>query len=46
MQKADEYQKKFYVCFVDYTNTFHCVDHDKSSGALQKSYERQLIRSS
>ncbi|CAF1583727.1 unnamed protein product [Didymodactylos carnosus] len=29
MEKAREYQKEFYFCFIDYTKAFDCVDHDK-----------------
>ena len=29
MKKAKEFQKNIYFCFVDYTNAFDCVDHNK-----------------
>ena len=29
MEKAREFQKKIYFCFIDYTKTFDCVDHNK-----------------
>ena len=29
MQKAREFQKTIYFCFIDYTKTFDCVDHNK-----------------
>ena len=29
MEKAREFQKKFYFCFIDYTKAFDCVDHNK-----------------
>ena len=29
MEKAREFQKNIYFCFIDYTNTFDCVDHNK-----------------
>ena len=27
--KAREFQKNIYLCFIDYTKTFDCVDHNK-----------------
>ena len=29
MEKAKEFQKNIYFCFIDYTKTFYCVDHNK-----------------
>ena len=29
MEKAREFQKNIYFCFIDYTKAFHCVDHNK-----------------
>ena len=29
IEKAREFQKKKYICFIDYTKAFDCVDHDK-----------------
>ena len=29
MEKAREFQKNIYVCFIDFTKTFDCVDHNK-----------------
>ena len=29
MEKAREFQKNIYLCFVDYAKTFDCVDHNK-----------------
>ena len=28
-QKAIEFQKNIYFCFIDYTEAFNCVDHNK-----------------
>ena len=28
-KKAEEFQKNLYFCFIDYTKTFDCVDHNK-----------------
>ena len=29
IEKAREFQKKIYFCFIDYTKAFDCVDHNK-----------------
>ena len=29
IEKAKEFQKSIYFCFIDYANTFDCVDHNK-----------------
>ena len=29
MEKAGEFQKNIYFCFIDYAKAFHCVDHKK-----------------
>ena len=29
IEKAKEFQKNIYFCFIDYTKAFDCVDHDK-----------------
>ena len=29
IRKAGEFQKNIYFCFIDYTNAFDCVDHNK-----------------
>ena len=28
-EKAKEFQKYIYLCFIDYTKAFDCVDHNK-----------------
>ena len=28
-EKAREFQKNIYLCFIDYTEAFDCVDHNK-----------------
>ena len=28
-EKAREFQKNIYFCFIDYAKAFHCVDHNK-----------------
>ena len=34
IEKAREFQKNIYLCFIDYTKAFDCVDHDKLWKAL------------
>ena len=29
IEKAREFQKNIYLCFIDYIKVFDCVDHDK-----------------
>ena len=29
MEKAREFQKNLYFCFIDYAKAFDCVDHNK-----------------
>ena len=29
IEKAREFQKNIYFCFIDYAKTFHCMDHHK-----------------
>ena len=29
IEKAREFQKNIYVCFIDYAKAFDCVDHNK-----------------
>ena len=29
IEKAREFQKKIYFCFIDYPKAFDCVDHNK-----------------
>ena len=35
-EKAREYQKNIYVCFIDYVIAFDCVDHNKLWKILQE----------
>ena len=35
-EKAREFQKNIYFCFIDYTKAFDCVDHNKLWEILQK----------
>ena len=36
MEKAREYQKNIYFCFIDYAKAFDCVDHNKLWGILKE----------
>ena len=29
IERAREFQKNIYFCFIDYDKAFHCVDHNK-----------------
>ena len=40
MEKAREFQKNIYFCFIDYAKAFDCVDHNKP-GRLWESWEYQ-----
>ena len=31
MEKAREFQKNIYFCFIDYAKAFDCVDHNKQN---------------
>ena len=35
MEKAREFQKNIYFCFIDYAKAFDCVDHNKLWKILQ-----------
>ena len=36
MQKAREFQKNIYFCFIDYAKAFDCLDHNKLWKILQE----------
>ena len=36
IEKAREFQKNIYLCFIDYTKAFDCVDHNKLWKILQE----------
>ena len=36
MEKAREFQKNIYFCFIDSTKAFECVDHDKPWKSLKE----------
>ena len=36
IEKAREFQTNIYFCFIDYTKTFDCVDHNKLREILKE----------
>ena len=36
IEKAREFQKNFYLCFIDYAKAFDCVGHNKLWNALKE----------
>ena len=39
-EKAREFQKNIYFCFIDYTKTFDCVDHNKLENSSRDESSR------
>ena len=35
-EKATEFQRNIYFCFIDYAKAFHCVDHNKLCKIIQE----------
>ena len=45
-EKAREFQKNIYLCFIDYTKAFDCVDHNKLWKILKEMrYQTTLLAS-
>ena len=40
MEKAREFQKNIYSCFIDYAKAFDCVDHNKLENSERDRYTR------
>ena len=40
IEKAREFQRNIYFCFIDYAKAFDCVDH-KNCGKFWKGWESQ-----
>ena len=40
MEKAREFQKNIYFCFIDYAKAFHCVDHNKLENSERDGHTR------
>ena len=43
-EKAREFQKNIYFCFIDYDKVFDCVDHNKLWKILQEREYRTILR--
>ena len=39
IEKAREFQKNIYFCFIDYAKAFDCVDHNKLWKILKEEYK-------
>ena len=42
MEKAREFQKNIYFCFIDYAKAFDCVDHNKLENSSRDQNTRPL----
>ena len=42
MEKAGEFQKNIYFCFIDYAKAFDCVDHNKLENSEKWEYQTTL----
>ena len=44
IEKAQEFQKNIYFCFIDYAKAFDCVDHNKleNSSRIRKTIPPDL----
>ena len=40
-EKARDFRKNIYFCFIDYTKAFDCVDHNKLWKILKERWEYQ-----
>ena len=40
IEKAREFQKNIYFCFIDYTKAFDCVDHNKLENSSRDGHAR------
>ena len=43
MEKAREFQKNIYFCFIDYAKAFDCVDHNKLENSDEMGIPDHLI---
>ena len=46
MEKAREFQKSTYFCFIDYMRAFDCVDHNKLWKILQEMEHQTILLAS
>ena len=44
IEKAREFQKNIYFCFIDYAKAFDCVDHSKVWKILQARLQQYVNR--
>ena len=42
IEKAREFQKNIYLCFIDYAEAFDCVDHKKLENSSKDGNDRPL----
>ena len=42
IEKAREFQKNIYICFIDYAKDFDCVDHNKLENSSRDGDSRPL----
>ena len=40
IEKASKLQENIYICFIDYTKVFDCVDHNKLESSLRDGNTR------
>ena len=45
IEKAREFQKKIYFCFIDYTKAFDCVNHNCGKFFKRWKYQTTLLDS-
>ena len=43
IEKAREFQKNIYFCFIDYVKAFDCVDHDKLWKAFRETGTQTIL---
>ena len=43
VEKAREFQKNIYFCFIDYAKAFDCVEHNKLKNSSEKEIPDHLI---
>ena len=44
IEKARQFQKNFYFCFIDYAKAFDCVDHSKLWTILKENLRPEVLR--
>ena len=42
IERAREFQKKIYFCFIYYAKAFDCVDHNKLCMQVKKQFELEM----